>query len=325
MAQRHLRSPVDMLVEVFDADRNLITYNDDGAPYQGECTHDFVPFDSFMPFVARKSGVHLIRVSEQSGSNGSRSVYRLTVTRTEPDFRIFQWPDAVTVWGPGTTAGFVVETHRLGKLSTDVEISIEGLPDGWVGSTSNARSDQYRDPRGAFGHKVFLTVTAPQDANVGDMVEFQVVGRAKHGDRSIEHIAQSLTQYSWGEPNRFRYSPHSRAVVARPTGIHLESDARSITAKAGDTVSIPVRVIHQSDKPADKLSLSINRATTHFKCSIGAPVNIQLDTTQVAVPFKVPASYQPGVYEILIADVWNSETRKGLPGPCTQLIRLKIE
>lgn len=325
MAQRHLRSPVDMLVEVFDAKRNLITSNDDGIVYQGECTHDFVPFDSFLPFRAKKSGTFLFRVSEQSGASGPRCVYRLTATRLEPDFRIYQWPDTVAVWGPGSTAGFVVETHRLGGLKADVELHIEGLPDGWTGSTSNVYASQYRDPRGAFGHKVFLTITAPPTASVGDMVSFKVVGTATQDGRTIQRTAQALTHYSWGEPHRFRYSSQSRIIVCAPAGQPLASSIAEITAKPGDMVEIPVRVNPQSDNEAGKLRLSVNRATTHFKCSIGAPVNVSVTNGEAAVPINIPSSYKPGIYEVLISHVWASETRKGLPGPCTRVIRVRVE
>lgn len=326
LAQRHLRSPVDMLVEVCDADRKVIASNDDGALYQGECTHDFVPFDSFLTFAPKKSGTYWVRVSEQSGASGPRCVYRLSATRTEPDFRLYQWPDAVPVWGPGSTAGFVVETHRMGGLTTDVQLTIEGLPEGWVGSTSTVYADQYREPRGAFGHKVFLTVTAPPDVAIGDIVRFRVVGTAMQNGRTIERTAQSLTHYSWGEPHRFRFSPHSRAVVAKPVGPLLASTVQDITARAGETVQIPIQVA-QDDTGArsEQITVSINRATTHFKCSIGAPVNVTLDRKRGNVSLKVPATYKTGTYELLISHVWNSETRKGLPGPCTGLIRLHVE
>ena len=324
MAQRHLRSPVDMLVEVFDADRKLLASNDDGVLYQGECTHDFVPFDSFLSFTAKQSGRYLIRVSEQSGASGPRCVYRLRATRSEPDFRIFQWPDAVPVWGPGTTAGFVVETHRLGGLKGDIEVFVDGLPAGWQSSVSTAQLSQYRDPRGAFGHKVFLTVTAPDDARPGDIAEFQVVGRSMQRGRDIERTAQALTHYSWGEPHRFRYSPVSRAVIAGPGELSLSAATHAVAAKAGETVSIPLHARQTSPEKTNKLSLSVNRATTHFKCSIGAPVNVTLTDGATSVPVNVPASLKPGEYEILISDAWASETRKGLPGPCTQLIRLTV-
>lgn len=325
MAQRHLRSPVDTLIEVLDQNQTLVASNDDGAIFQGECTHDFVPFDSFLVFKPKKNGQYTIRLSEQSGSGGPRSVYQLTASQTRPDFRLFQWPDAVPVFGPGSTSAFVVETHRFGGLKSDVKISVEGLPAGWSASTSTAAVSQYREPRGAFGHKVFVTITAPKNAAAGTVAPLRVIGRATVGEETIERSAQPLTLYLWQEPNHFRFSPVSHAAIAPPRGPVLSSQVESVKAKPGEIVSVPIRVAHPDGKTPASMSFSINRATTHFKCSIGAPVTVPIQGGQARVPLKVPATFKTGNYEIVIADAWNSETRKGLPGPCTQLIRLVVE
>lgn len=325
MAQRHLRSPVDTLIEVHDQSQTLVASNDDGAIFQGECTHDFVPFDSYLVFRPTKSGEYTIRLAEQSGSAGPRSVYQLTASRTRPDFRLFQWPDAVPVFGAGSTSAFVVETHRFGGLKSDVKISVEGLPAGWSASTSTAAVSQYRDPRGAFGHKVFVTITAPKNVAAGTVVPFRVIGRATVGEETVQRSAQPLTLYLWQEPNLFRFSPVSRAVIAPHRGPVLNSQIERVEAKPGATVEVPIRVSHPDGRTPTSMSFSINRATTHFKCSIGAPVTVPIQDGQAIVPVKVPATFKPGTYEIVIADAWNSETRKGLPGPCTQLLRLVVE
>ena len=154
------------------------------------------------------------------------------------------------------------------------------------------------------------------------MVEFHVVGRATNGETTIEKTAQTLTHYSWGEPHRFRFSPTSRVVVAKSKGTSIQAEAQSITAKAGETVTVPLRVV--TEKPESKLSFSINRAITHFKCGVGPQVTVPISNGQANVSFKVP-NYKPGTYQFVVADAWNSETRKGLPGPCTSLIELKVE
>jgi hypothetical protein len=323
-AQRHLRSPIDTLLQVFDEAGQLVAENDDGEMFQGECTHDFVPFDSYLVFTAKKQGDYFVCVREQSGFSGPGAAYQLTVEDDSPDFKLFQWPDAVPVWGPGVTSAFVVETHRLGGLDADIELSVEGLPDGWTGSVTSAISRDYRPPRGAFGHKSFLTITAPQDAPIGAVATFHVVGRARVGDRLIERRAQPLTQYLWSEPNRFRYSPIARAVVAPPTGLRLESPVSQVKAAQGEEVSVPIRIDAASGGAAGKFTLSVNEAKSHFKCSLGVPVTVSAEQGQAAVEIPLAADFPPGPHWILISDSWASETRKGLPGPCTRLIRLDV-
>ncbi|MDA1052325.1 MAG: pre-peptidase C-terminal domain-containing protein [Planctomycetota bacterium] len=321
--QRHLRSPVDTLVEIRKRDGTIVAQNDDGEVFQGECSHDFAPFDSQLTFVAKESGEFVVCVSEQSGASGPRAAYHLAIHAAAPDFRIFQWPDAVSIWGSGTTAAFVVETHRLNGLDADIELSIEGLPAGWIGSTATVYHRDYRVPRGAFGHKSFLTITAPADAATGTVVEFEVIGRVKSEAIDCTHRAQPLTLYMYQEPNHFRFSSKARAVVAAPTDIRLTALTDRITATAGTEVQIPVQVIHNR-KEVPTISLSVNRAHAHFQCSLGAPVNVPADQKEVMVPLKIDKNLPPGWHSILVADGWSSETRKGLPGPCTQLITLEV-
>lgn len=82
-------------------------------------------------------------MTEQTGAFGPRAVYHVEVTRRQVDVVLHAWPDAVPIWGPGSTAGFVVTLDRRGAPS-DVELKIEGLPDGWTGSTAIAEGGNRR-------------------------------------------------------------------------------------------------------------------------------------------------------------------------------------
>ncbi|MCA9117080.1 MAG: hypothetical protein KDA79_18540, partial [Planctomycetaceae bacterium] len=321
------RSPVDTLLEVFDADGKMLAANDDGELLKSEVVHEFVPFDSQLAFTAKTAGEYFIRLAEQSGVRGPRAVYRLTVQDNRPDFDMYQWPDAVTVWGPGTTAAFVVETHRHGNLKGDIELTIEGLPEGWTGSTATAFGADYRHPlRGAFGHKTFLTITAPPNAEPGTVAEFQVTGRVKVADREVVHQALPLTQLAWGEPNRFRAGVMSRAVVARPQGLPISTTITELTAAAGGKVTIPLRLAEGTETPAKPVKLSVNRAGTHFRCAVGGQLTVSFKDGKATLELALPAGFKAGQeYEILVSDVWTSETRQGLPGPCTRPIRVRVE
>lgn len=324
MAQQRLRSPIDTLIEVFDESGERVAANDDGELFGSECSHDFVTFDSRLEFTPKTDGVYTIRVAEQSGTSGSRAVFRLSMFETEPDFRIYQWPDALPVWGPGSTSAFVVETHRMGGLKEDIELSVEGLPDGWTGSVSHSLNHEYRVPQRALGQKTLLTITAPADAAPGTTAEFHVMGRATVGDREIIHRAEALTLHMWQEPNHFRLSPVSRAVVAPPQALQLHSSTQEIAARPGDKIEIPVHVQTLDGQLPKSLRVSVNRGLAHFKCALGPQVSAIGTGPDYLVPVTVPTSLKPGRYGITVADAWSSETRKGLPGPCTPLIRLLI-
>jgi len=324
MAQRTLRSPVDTLLEVFDASGKLVSANDDGAVYATEVSHDFIPFDSHLEFTAKSDGEYWIQISDQSGADGPRAIYRLTVEPGDPDFRIFQWPDALPIFGPGSTSALVVETHRLGGLTADIELSVEGLPEGWAANSAPAQQRDYRLVKGAFGAKSFLTITAPENVQQGEIFEFTVVGRSTVNGNTIEHRATILTHYNFGEPNRFRTSTISRVVIAPPQPLRLATPVTEITAAPGDRVTIPVRVDFDESLAGAERSFSFNKGAAHFKCAIGSPVKAKLSGDTVNLELVLPAKFPAGDHFILAADFWTSETRKGLPGPCTPLIRLHV-
>lgn len=325
MAQQRLRAPVDTLIEVYDAAGERVASNDDGELFGSECSHDFVTFDSRLEFTTKSAGEYTVKVSEQTGTFGERAVFRLSMFNTEPDFRIYQWPDALPIWGAGSSSGFIVETHRLGGLKEDVELTVEGLPEGWTGSVNHSLSHEYRVPQRAFGQKTILTITAPPDAELGAMTEFRVVGRAKVGDREIVHRAEALTLHMFQEPNHFRLSPISRAVVARPHAFQIHTETTELTAKAGEKINIPIRITTPDGKMPKSLRVSVNRGISHLQCAFGPQVPLTGSGPEFLVPVTIPTSMKPGNYGLTVADAWSSETRKGIPGPCTQLVRLIVE
>ena len=324
MAQQRLRAPVDTLIEVYNEAGDRVASNDDGELFGSECSHDFVTFDSRLEFTAKTAGEYFVRVSEQTGTFGERAIFRLSMFETVPDFRLYQWPDALPIWGAGSTSAFVVETHRMGGLTEDIEISVEDLPAGWTGSVNHSLHHEYRVPQRAFGQKTFLTITAPPDAEPGDIAEFHVVGRSLAGDREIVRRAEALTLHMWQEPNHFRLSPVSRAVVAPPQPLQGRAAVTELSAKPGEKISIPIRIEAREGKLPKSLSVSVNRGMAHFKCAVGPQIKLTGIAPDFLVPVTLPDTMKPGRYGITVADAWPSETRQGIPGPCTPLIRLVV-
>src|SRR5205823_1961393 len=136
------------------------------------------------------------------------ALYRLSVTELKPDFQLYQWPDAVPVWGPGTTSAFVVYMQFWGGLKSDITLRIEGLPEGWAGSVVNVPATGYGTFGPPHGFQALMTITAPANAPVGTAVPFRVVGRAEQGGRVSERVAQPMTLYGGGPSKR----PHFRAT-----------------------------------------------------------------------------------------------------------------
>jgi hypothetical protein len=151
-----------------------------------------------------------------------------------------------------------------------------------------------------------------------------VIGSVKREDRTIEHIAQPLTLYVWQEPNHFRYSPIARAAVAPSTGITLAAATRQVEGKPGETIQVPITIDRLPGHENDPLTVSVNEGKTHFACAVGPPVTVKGPVKNFDVPLKIADTKEPGIYGIVIAMGWSSETRKGMPGPCTEVIYLKV-
>lgn len=328
LAQRLLNSPADTRLEVLDPAGEVIAANDDSDRIQGWCAHDFVPFDSELAFTCKKAGQHTIRVIEQKGAAGPDVVYRLRVERNQPGFQLYQWPDAVPVWGPGTTSAFVVEVERWGAVQGDIELRVEGLPANWLYSCAPLRAADYATKRtSSLANKSLITITAPADAQVGEMVPFRVTGTLRTEAGEVTQYARPLTLYQeFG--HQFRISSQARSVVAPRNGpwLEVESGELALSAKPGDEVKVPLVIHYPPGSEGAEVGVVANRiAAAHHKYDLNAPVTLKPGVQQTMLTVKIPASAKGETVEFLVARAWRSDVRAGLPGPCTQLIRVDLK
>lgn len=326
LAQRHLRAPVDTLIEVFDGTGKKLAENDDGSRFMGQAWHDFESADSLLVFTAPADGEHFVRLTNGSGVYGGPCVYRLTAEPYVPDFTMFQWPDAVPIWGPGTTATFLVQTFTWGGLDGDVQISVEGLPAGWKAGTSTLPSGYHKQYANTYiGGHVLVTITAPADAAVGTIVPFRVKGRALHEGKTIEREPQVQTLYGNSHNDRMflRYSRGAQAVVAPSLGWRLDTSVTELTVPFGGTVEIPVKVERTGENKGD-IGLAIDGTTVFAGCAWKAPTTLPSAQSEAKLALTPSVDWKPGTYTIVVSRSWASDLRSGRPGPCTPAIKLTI-
>jgi hypothetical protein len=314
-AQRYLRSPVDVHLSLYDAKGELLGQNDELFSIEVEQIHDFDTFDPSLNISPKDDGDYYLRVVDQTGASGPLANYHLTILQSAPAIHLHAWPDGVPIWGPGSTAGFVVTIGRVGA-KPDVDLSIEGLPSGWTGSVSYAMGGETA-PR----PRAYMTITAPLDAKIGDTAEFRVVGRAKVGGNVIESVAQPLTPYLPTDRCIARVSEQMRAAVARDLGIRFETDARELNVVQGQKGEAVVSVV--TPKPLKEVPISVNLCGAGFKANVGVQQSLPVKDGTVRVPLACE-SLAPGRYAIVVALAWGSETRRGMPGPCTPIIFLNV-
>lgn len=322
-AQRFSRSPVDTLLQVYDAQGKLLTENDDDAfDPSYESYHDYRTTDSRLNFEAPAAGDYFVRVSEQTGTGGPRAVYRLSVSDGAPDFRVVHFPDSIPVWGPGTTAAVLVKVERHGEFQEDVEMSIEGLPEGWKSTKAISLK---RTPERYYNYyqlKTFLTITAPADAKPGTAFPIRIVGRAVRDGKPLERVSWPLNLFYTTDIGFFRISPQSRVAVAKPQGPWLEAITTEITGKPGETVRAQVRV-HNADN-LKEMPIVVSMATGGVACAFVAPKNTPIIDGKCDVAVLIPNEMPVGTFYCTIAQTWRSDVRTGVPGPCTALLKLTI-
>lgn len=251
-------------------------------------------------------------------------MYRLTVEPLLPDFRLYQWPDAVPIWGPGTTAALIVEVLKWNGLQSDIAVRVEGLPPGWKGSVANWPMSWYGSYDGNGVIRLLLTISAPADAAVGTIAPFRIIGRTEQAGRVIEREAQYMTLYGNAHNDRMhvRASPQARAVIAEQLDTSLETMITEISVVEGQTVNIPAKIHRRSTAPAT-LGVVINGPTAAASVAWRAPLTLTPDQSEITVPLTVN-DWKAGDYDIVVARSWSSDIRGGRPGPCTPLIRLHI-
>jgi hypothetical protein len=342
IAHRFVRSPVDTQIQVFDSTGKLLVENDDESFDPGyECYQDYRTTDSKVMFTAPVTGEFLVRVSDQNGLDGHRAIYRLTVNEAHPDFRVTHFPDAVPIWGPGTTACVMARIDRFADCQDDIEVSVTGLPEGWAtcSATSLGRTPQryYNN----YQNKVFLTITAPPNAEVGVHLPFRIIARSRpkvadssNGIARAEAVGQGsseketvrgslpLNLFYSSDTGFFRASPASRVAIAKPQGPWLEAITREITLSPGSTGSVEVRVHNGGDLAAMPVVVSL--VTNGVASGLTTPQNIPIKDGVVSVPLKLPADMPPGDFGITVAQTWRNDIRIGMPGPCTALLRLRV-
>ena len=324
VAQRFIKSPIDTLLQVYDAQGQLLIENDDEVfDPNYEQLHDFRTTDSKLAFTAPAAGDFFIKVTEQSGVHGPRAIYRLSVQNERPDFRLTHFPDAAPVWGPGSTACLVVRVDRFAGCNDDIEISVLGLPVGWKASTATSLGTTPERTSTFYQLRAFITLTAPSDAQPGTAFPLRIVGRVKSADGTVmERSSTPLNLFYTSDTGFFRASPVSRVAVTRSQGPWLDAVTSEISLKQGGTGTVVVKVHGAGDLKV--MPLVVNLASVGVACGLVTPQNLPIVDGQVTVPITLNPEVPPGVFSIMVAHTWRSDIRTGVPGPCTQAIKLHV-
>ena len=70
--------------------------------------------------------------------------------------------------------------------------------------------------------------------------------------------------------------------------------------------------------------LAVNIATNGVACALNSPSVVPIENGVVTVKLTLPLDMPIGSFGVVMAQTWGGDIRVGMPGPCTELIRLSV-
>jgi len=271
--------------------------------------------------VADQDAMYRILLLDQFGGSrrDPRAIYRLVISRAEPDFRLaaVAQPRVVpnnanvvqtgaTPIRRGGTATLKIEIDRRDGFDGEVEIFAEGLPAGvttrgaWIGAGQPSTT---------------LVIEAAEDAPA-EIATFRVLGKSTINDQEVIREARSGAVV-WGSGNRTQDPPSFRttrdlmlAVIAEPAPTLVEAgDAGIIETSLGGKVEIPLRVVRRGDAKVD-LNLQPEGLPNELK-----PKNVAVKSDAGEAKLEVAVTNgnaKPGVYTFYL---WSDAKAKLVRDP----------
>lgn len=245
-ARRH-GSPLDSVLEMYDADGKLLTEADDLTSLKTK--------DSRLLWTAPADGKYTIAVRDLHDRGGPRFVYHLRAERATPDFELFG-EYYYAMLAPGTRMMWFARVERLNGFDGPVTIEVEGLPQGVTATPVTI-------PKGM--NHCGIILSAAEDAPI-DATLARVCGRATidGSDGNATEIVRygHITceqQSSGGGQARWLIDTQLVGVTKPLDLVKVEATPREVTVKPGSPAEIDVR-IERADGFKDAVTLD-----TQFK------------------------------------------------------------
>ena len=270
-------------------------YSYDGPPYNAGSA------DVLAKVTIKNDGRHRLQVRDLFG--GTRSIkrhrYRLIVRKAQPDFTVAAWAlhmnlrngDRNALSKPialrnGRTMAFEVVTIRRDGFEGEIQLGMEGLPEGM---SAHGFAIPAKKNRG------ILIVSAADDAP-RTMGAAQIFATAKIGDREVRRPVR-LASMKWPVVNARNDIPAPRLFAdvpvsvggaeGSPITIRAKAD-KVFEAKAGSKLKIPLQLVRRGEFSGANISLKAF-GSGFEKCAFDAPLksdshDAELDLAALRVP-----------------------------------------
>ena len=280
---RRLRSPLDPVLNIYNAKGGGVAGNDDsGGP------------DSYVRLKIPADGDYIVQVRDQLLQGDPTYVYRVEITPVTPRLTMTlperrQFVDITASVPRGNRLALLVNARRA-DFGGDIDVRFEGMPDGVAMETETMAANQSIVP---------VLLSAKEDAPLaGSLVD--VVGRVTDPNRSIEgHLLQNTSLVRGRNNIRVWDHPTDRLAMAvtEPAPFQIEivqpkaplvRNGRmqlKVVAKRqeGFNAPIAVRMLYNPPGVGSSGSISIPKDKNEAVIPLSANGGAQVRTWKIAV------------------------------------------
>lgn len=277
-------------------------YAYDGPPYNAGTS------DVLGKLVVRQDGLHRLQLTDLFGGtrNDPRNVYRLVIRKAAPDFALVGWAlhmelrngDRNALSKPialrgGATMALEVIAFRRDGFDGDIELVMEGLPEGVTARGLKIRSGESRG---------VMLVTAAEDAPRG-FSNATFYGRAVVGGTEVTRPCR-MASMAWPVPDAWGEFPSPRLVADVPVSVGgadrapltiAPAAAGAFEVTAGEKLTIPL--VHTRRGEFSGATLQLRTMGAGFDAAPQFDVPLSADRSE-AVLDTAALKTPPGDYAV---------------------------
>jgi hypothetical protein len=257
-------------------------------------------------FVVPADGTYQLLVASRDAdlSSGPRHIYRLSLLREQPDFRLVvvdfcDHDPSATLVRQGSSQYLHVLCLREGGFAGEVTLSVQGLPAGVTCPPQTLGPNE---------KLTALVLTAAEDAPAWQGT-IQVVGTAQAAGQTLTRTARagcvvwSVPMQS-GIPALSRLARSLCLAVADKGPFALDCEPREAAVPIGGTLTAKVKIArHQKDVrvPVQLSALAAPKApNAQFQNQLPVLATLAPDKDDVEVKLTVPNNVPPGTYNVVL-------------------------
>lgn len=276
-------------------------YAYDGPPYNAGTS------DILGKLEIKEDGLYRLQLTDLFGGtrNEPGNKYRLVIREAQPDFALVAWAlhmelrngDRNALSKPialrgGSTMALEVITFRRDGFNGDIELAMEGLPEGVTAKGLKIPAGQSRG---------LMLITAAESAPRG-YANAKFVGRSEIDGKAVTRPCQ-LASMAWPVPDSWSEIPSPRLVADMPVSVSgvdlapvtIAAKTPMIEAKIGEKITIPVVRKQRSEFSGEKVKLKpigagFEKAPALDLSFVADESNVEIDLAALKTP--------PGEYMI---------------------------